>query len=245
VGIWVGLSPAKIGYDYGASSGQEQSSFVQAGYGIGVTSNGVTYIQYFIMTFNNGNMLNAYENYIPVGGAVTRLDVFLSNLENGTAVAQFFVLYANGTTWTTKVYESIPWTQTGSAMSIVEAPLYLSKGVTYELPYLSGGMINFNFEYIGQDGNEHVGPSTNPSGTIYADVYQLGSSSAYNSAYAEIYNGWPYSSYGGLELPIPIHLPGDRNNVRPIRKAFFNLSPLFCYDTQCYQYYNLKYYNPP
>jgi len=114
-----------------------------------------------------------------------------------TAMAQFFVLYSNGATWTTKVYESIPWTLTGSAMSIVEAPLSTSSGFYYELPYLSGGMINFNFAYIGEDGNEHTGPSTNPSGTIYADVYQIGGSSTYNSALAEIHNGWPYSSYGG------------------------------------------------
>jgi len=110
-----------------------------------------------------------------------------------TAMAQFFVLYSNGATWTTKVYESIPWTLTGSAMSIVEAP-ESSSGFRYELPYLSGGMINFAFTYIGEDGNEHVGPSTNPSGTIYADVYQM--ASTYNSGYAQINNGWAYSGGG-------------------------------------------------
>jgi len=195
VAIWVGLSPAKIGYGAGASSGEEETSFVQAGYIIGVAPSG-NFIQYFVFTFNNGQELNYYEQNIPAG-TVTRLDVSLSNLENGTAMAQFFVLYSNGATWTTKVYESIPWTLTGSAMSIVEAPLSTSSGFYYELPYLSGGMINFNFAYIGEDGNEHTGPSTNPSGTIYADVYQIGGSSTYNSALAEIHNGWPYSSYGG------------------------------------------------
>jgi hypothetical protein len=207
VAIWVGLSPAKIGYDYGASSGEEETSFVQAGYIIGITSSDSYYILYFVFTIDNGNILNDYETYVPAVAGVTHLDVSLTNLENGTAVAQFFVVYSNGATWTTKVYESIPWTQTGAAMSIVEAPLYLSKGVNYELPYLSGGMINFNFEYIGQDGNEHVGPSTNPSGTIYADVYQLGSASNDNIAYAQIYNGWA-NSYGGWDYLYQFTYPG-------------------------------------
>ena len=206
VAIWVGLSPAKIGYDYGASSGEEETSFVQAGYIIGITSSDSYYILYFVFTIDNGNILNDYETYVPAVAGVTHLDVSLTNLENGTAVAQFFVVYSNGATWTTKVYESIPWTQTGAAMSIVEAP-ESSSGFRYELPYLSGGMINFAFTYIGEDGNEHVGPSTNPSGTIYADVYQLGSASNDNIAYAQIYNGWA-NSYGGWDYLYQFTYPG-------------------------------------
>jgi hypothetical protein len=74
VAIWVGLSPAQIGYGAGASSGEEQTSFVQAGYFISVTPSNV-YVQYFVFTFDNGQELNAYVNYIPAEGTVTRLDV--------------------------------------------------------------------------------------------------------------------------------------------------------------------------
>ena len=203
--IWVALSPAQIGYGYGASSGEEGSSFVQAGYSIGITSSHQVFVQYFVFTFDNGQELNAYETYVP-GGEVTHLGVFLRNLENGTALAQFWVIYSNGSMWTKAIYVSIPWTLTYSAMSIVEAP-QSSSGFNYELPYLSGGMINFGFAYVGENGYQQIGPSTNPSGTIYADVYQLGSSSAYNSAYAQIYNGWAYDG-GGWSYLYQFTYPG-------------------------------------
>ena len=195
MGIWVALSPEKIGYGYCASSGQEQYSFVQAGYNIFVTPSNSFYLEYFVTTINNKHTVNNYDANVPGEGTITRLDVTVSNLENGTAMAQFFVAFSDGSTWSTTVYVSIPGTLTGSAMSIVEAP-QTPNGHYYELPLINGGMINFNFEYIGEDGNEHIGPSTNPSGTIYADVYQIGSSSTYNNAYAQIYNGWAYDGGG-------------------------------------------------
>jgi len=67
VAIWVGLSPAQIGYGAGASSGSEGSSFVQAGYYVYVTPSNV-YIQYFVFTFDNGQELNVYVNNIPPRG---------------------------------------------------------------------------------------------------------------------------------------------------------------------------------
>jgi len=67
-----------------------------------------------------GKNVYTYENFIDTVQP-TYLDVFLENLENGTALAQFYVYYANGTCWTTKIYTSIPW-QITAAMSMVEAP---------------------------------------------------------------------------------------------------------------------------
>jgi hypothetical protein len=203
IGIWVGLSPAKIGYGTGSSSGLEQNNFIQAGYGILVTSQGRA-IQYFIITYVNGQNIYKYEEFA-LTGYPTYLTVFLENLENGTALAQFFVYYANGTYWTTKIYTSIPW-QTSTAMSIVEAPTF-AKGITAELPFVHGGMIHFSFAYVGSDGNEHIGPSnSNTAGTIYADVYNLNEVSAYNSAQAQIYNGWA-NTYGGWNYVYQFNYP--------------------------------------
>jgi hypothetical protein len=56
IGIWIRLSPAKIGYGTGSSSGSEQTNFIQAGYGILVTSQG-TAIQYFAVTYVNGQYI--------------------------------------------------------------------------------------------------------------------------------------------------------------------------------------------
>jgi len=193
VGIWVALSPAQIGYGWGASSGSEQYSFVQAGYNIQLTSTGNVYLQYFVTTINNKKTVNNYETTVPGEGQVTRLGVYLLNQENGTVWAEFWVIFANGSMWAKAIYVSIPWTLTYSAMNMVETPQSPSGGY-YELPYISGGMINFGFEYVGENGYQQIGPSTNPSGTIYADVYQM--ASTYNSGYAQINNGWAYSGGG-------------------------------------------------
>ncbi|WP_016732518.1 hypothetical protein [Saccharolobus islandicus] len=197
ISIWVGLSPAKIGTGTGSSSTSEENNFIQAGYDICVTGSYKS-VLYFVMTVVNGQFIYAYEKPIP-SGVPTHLNVFLENLANGTALANFYVFYANGTYWTTTIYTSMPWINTGAAMSIVEAPASSpSGGFYYELPYLSGGMINFAFSYVGSDGNEHIGPSNNPVGTMYADVYNLNEPSNYNLAYAQIYNGWA-NSYGGWD----------------------------------------------
>ncbi len=193
MGIWVGLSPAQIGYGTDASSGSEQTNFIQAGFIINVGS--YISINYFVTTFVNGQLTYNNENYVPAG-KVTYLDVFLENLGNGTALANFYVFYANGTYWTTTIYTSIPWTNTGSAMSIVEAPSFSTSGPYAELPYVSGWMINFAFSYVGSDGNEHIGPSNNPVGNMYADVYTLNEPSTYNVALAQIYNGWANNNGG-------------------------------------------------
>jgi hypothetical protein len=208
IGIWVGLSPAQIGYGTGSSSGLEQNNFIQAGYGIFVTSQGRA-IQYFVMTYVNGQNVYTYEEFVPAGHP-TYLNVFLENLENGTALAQFFVYYANGTYWTTKIYTSIPW-QTTAAMSMVEAPTF-ANGITAELPSVHGGMIHFSFAYVGSDGNEHIGPSnSNTAGTIYADVYNLNEVSAFNSAQAQIYNGWANTN-GGWNYVYEFYYPGVGNS---------------------------------
>jgi len=206
IGIWVALSPAKIGYGTDSSSGSEQSNFVQAGYNICDDGSHIT-VWYFLMTLVNGQFTYIYEKPIPAG-AVTHLNVFLENLGNGTALANFYVFYANGTYWTATIYTSIPWTNTGAAMSIVEAPSFsTSGGPYYELPYVSGGMINFAFSYIGSDGNEHIGPSNNPAGTMYADVYNLNEPSTYNVAQAQIYNGWANNN-GGWDYLYQFYYPG-------------------------------------
>ena len=193
IGIWVGLSPAKIGYGTGSSSGSEQTNFIQAGFDINVGS--YVSINYFVTTLVNGQLIYNNESYVPAG-KVTYLDVFLNNLGNGTALAQLYVFYANGTYWTKEIYTSIPWTKTGSAMSIVEAPSFSTSGPIAELPYVSGGMIHFTFAYVGSDGNEHIGPSNNPVGNMYADVYILNEPSTYNVAQAQIYNGWANNNGG-------------------------------------------------
>jgi hypothetical protein len=147
-----------------------------------------------------------YENFI-AAGYPTYLNVFLENLENGTALAQFYVYYANGTQWTKEIYTSIPWTKTGSAMSIVEGPSFSSSGHTAELPYVSGGIIHFAFAYVGSDGSEHLGPSnSNTAGTIYADVYNFNGGSADNLAQAQIYNGWA-NTYGGWNYVYQFNYP--------------------------------------
>ena len=158
------------------------------------------------MTYVNGQNIYTYENFI-AAGYPTYLNVFLENLENGTALAQFYVYYANGTYWTKEIYTSIPWTKTGLAMSIVEAPSFSTSGLTVELPYVSGGMTYFAFAYVGSDGNEHIGPSnSNTAGTIYADVYNLNEPSIYNIVQAQIYNGWA-NNFGGWDYLCQFYYP--------------------------------------
>jgi hypothetical protein len=81
--------------------GLRTEQLYQAEYGIVVTSQGRA-IQYFVMTYVNGQNIYKYEEFVPAGHP-TYLTVFLENLENGTALAQFFVYYANGAYWTTKI----------------------------------------------------------------------------------------------------------------------------------------------
>ena len=204
IGIWVALSPAKIGYGTDSSSSSEENNFIQAGFDIDVGS--YVSINYFVTTIANGQLIYNNENYVPAGNP-TYLDMFLENLGNGTALANFYVFYANGTYWTITIYTSIPWTNTGSAMSIVEAPSFSTSGPYAELPYVSGGMIHFTFSYIGSDGNEHIGPSNNPVGTMYADVYVLNEPSTYNVAQAQIYNGWANNN-GGWDYLYQFYYPG-------------------------------------
>ncbi|ARM77158.1 hypothetical protein B6F84_10365 [Acidianus manzaensis] len=194
IGIWVGLSPAKIGTGLSATTSEVKTTFVQAGYDLFIYSNGLLKVQYFVEVFNN-KLCHSVEAIVPFG-PFTYLDVFLENFFNGTALAQFYAFYENGSYWTKSVYVSIPFTDTASAMSIVEAPLspcgYLS-----ELPYIRGGMIHFMFDYVGPNGSQYVGPGNIASGTtMYAVVFNLDEASPCNTAEAEIVNGWPNSAGG-------------------------------------------------
>lgn len=220
VGIWIGLSPAQIGYGAGSSSGSEQNNFIQAGYGITLAGSNEL-IMYFVMTVVNGKFTYAYEAPIPAGEP-TYLNVYLYNVGNGTAVASFFVFYANGTYWTTNVYTSIPWKVTTAAMSMVEAPsMSPSGGYYYELPYLSGGMIHFSFDYVGSDHNRHVGPSTNPVGTIYADVYNLNNVSHYNYGLAQ--DGLIVMVDGTICINLPTQLVLHTDYKEKVFYSFFSL----------------------
>lgn len=198
VGIWVGLSPCKMGTGTDSNSpSQVSQNFIQAGYGIFVNSQNEVSIQYFVQTWVNGQIVYNNAEYVPAGRP-TYLYVYLQDFNNGTAMAQFNVYYANGSYWSTRIYTSWPWSEqeAGTAMTIVEAPT-TPLGYYAEIPYLDGGMIQFDFGYS-YNGNLYAGPGYAPSGTtMWAYVYNLVPSYSDNAAGASIVNGW--SSPGGWE----------------------------------------------
>ena len=167
VGIWVALSPYNLGYGIGASSlSTVIANFLQAGYNLIISKSGKS-LQYFVQGFDNSNQFVDIEKSVP-GGYIENVYVYLQSLDNGTALAQFYVFYTNGNSWSNSVYVNWPWSINNKAaytvMSIVESVQNIETGDKYELPYISGGMIHFTFAYS-VNNNYYTGPGQIAPGT--------------------------------------------------------------------------------
>ncbi|WP_338601203.1 hypothetical protein V6M85_13565 [Sulfolobus tengchongensis] len=191
VGIWVALSPCPVTQ---TGSSNISNTLLQAGYGIIVYENNSVEIQWFVQGFNKNNFIINYSGFIPTGN-FAELYVSLENLENGTALAQFYAFYNVNNQivlgWQHAQYVSWPFSNQNAqfAYTILESPRRIALNAYgfpvlfyTEIPVLNGGLIKIGFIYqvtyytiSGPRYYQYIGPgSGSQSGTdIQADLFTL------------------------------------------------------------------------